>query len=293
MTNSGIFKLAIASGKGGTGKTLLSTNLADYLAQKQAVLLADLDVEEPNDALFFHAENKVITPQYKMIPDWQSDRCTLCGDCTRHCKFHAVIRLGEFITVFNELCHSCYACSDLCPEQALPMKPYRMGETSHQLLNGLQLIESRLDVGQEQAVPLIHATQKYIRELESKPTMQILDCPPGTSCPVVAAVGKADFVLLVTEPTPFGLNDLKLAVETMRQIDKAFAVVINRQGMGDDAVENWCKSENISIAARIPYNRQLAEQYAAAKLAWRENAALKKALEELALFIQQKQVHYA
>ena len=293
MTNSGIFKLAIASGKGGTGKTLLSTNLADYLAQKQAVLLADLDVEEPNDALFFHAENKVITPQYKMIPDWQSDRCTLCGDCTRHCKFHAVIRLGEFITVFNELCHSCYACSDLCPEQALPMKPYRMGETSHQLLNGLQLIESRLDVGQEQAVPLIHATQKYIRELESKPTMQILDCPPGTSCPVVAAVGKADFVLLVTEPTPFGLNDLKLAVETMRQIDKAFAVVINRQGMGDDAVENWCKSENISIAARIPYDRQLAEQYAAAKLAWRENVALKKALEELALFIQQKQVQYA
>ena len=293
MTNSGIFKLAIASGKGGTGKTLLSTNLADYLAQKQAVLLADLDVEEPNDALFFHAENKVITPQYKMIPDWQSDRCTLCGDCTRHCKFHAVIRLGEFITVFNELCHSCYACSDLCPEQALPMKPYRMGETSHQLLNGLQLIESRLDVGQEQAVPLIHATQKYIRELESKPTMQILDCPPGTSCPVVAAVDEADFVLLVTEPTPFGLNDLKLAVETMRQIDKAFAVVINRQGMGDDAVENWCKSENISIAARIPYDRQLAEQYAAAKLAWRENVALKKALEELALFIQQKQVHYA
>lgn len=293
MTNSGIFKLAIASGKGGTGKTLLSTNLADYLAQKQAVLLADLDVEEPNDALFFHAENKVITPQYKMIPDWQSDRCTLCGDCTRHCKFHAVIRLGEFITVFNELCHSCYACSDLCPEQALPMKPYRMGETSHQLLNGLQLIESRLDVGQEQAVPLIHATQKYIRELESKPAMQILDCPPGTSCPVVAAVDEADFVLLVTEPTPFGLNDLKLAVETMRQIDKAFAVVINRQGMGDDAVENWCKSENISIAARIPYDRQLAEQYAAAKLAWRENVALKKALEELALFIQQKQVHYA
>jgi len=123
--------------------------------------------------------------------------------------------------------------------------------------------------------------------------MQILDCPPGTSCPVVAAVGKADFVLLVTEPTPFGLNDLKLAVETMRQIDKAFAVVINRQGMGDDAVENWCKSENISIAARIPYDRQLAEQYAAAKLAWRENVALKKALEELALFIQQKQVQYA
>ncbi len=293
MTNSGIFKLAIASGKGGTGKTLLSTNLADYFAQKQAVLLADLDVEEPNDALFFHAENKVLTPQYKMIPDWQSDRCTLCGDCTRHCKFHAVIRLGDFITVFNELCHSCYACSDFCPEQALPMKPYRMGETSHQLLNRLQLIESRLDVGQEQAVPLIHATQKYIRELENKPALQILDCPPGTSCPVVAAVDEADFVLLVTEPTPFGLNDLKLAVETMRQIDKAFAVVINRHGMGDDAVEHWCKNENITIAARIPYDRQLAEQYAAAKLAWRENAALEKALEELAVFIQQKQVQYA
>jgi len=293
MTNTGIFKLAIASGKGGTGKTLLSTNLADYLAQKQAVLLADMDVEEPNDALFFDAENKVITPQYKMIPDWQSDRCTLCGDCTRHCKFHAVIRLGDFVTVFNELCHSCYACSDLCPEQALPMKPYRMGETSHQLLNQLQLVESRLDVGQEQAVPLIYATQKYIRELENKPAIQILDCPPGTSCPVVAAVDEADFVLLVTEPTPFGLNDLKLAVDTMRQIDKAFAVVINRQGMGDDAVENWCENEGVKIAARIPYDRQLAEQYAAAKLAWRKNTALRKALEELAVLIQQKQVQYA
>jgi len=293
MTNSGNFKLAIASGKGGTGKTLLSTNLADYLAQKQDVLLADLDVEEPNDALFFHAENKVLSPQYKMIPDWQSDRCTLCGDCTKHCKYHAVVRLGDFITVFNELCHSCYACSDLCPEQALPMKPYRMGETSHQLLNGLQLIESRLDVGQEQAVPLIHATQKYIRELDSKPAIQILDCPPGTSCPVVAAVDEADFVLLVTEPTPFGLNDLKLAVEILRQIDKAFAIVINRHGMGNDIVENWCISENITIAARIPYDRQLAEQYAAAKLAWRKNSALEKALEELAVFIQQKQVQYA
>jgi len=204
-----------------------------------------------------------------------------------------VIRLGDFITVFNELCHSCYACSDLCPEQALPMKPYRMGETTHWTLNGLQLIESRLDVVQEQAVPLIHATQKYMQELETKPELQILDCPPGTSCPVVAAVDEADFVLLVTEPTPFGLNDLKLAVDTMRQINKPFAVVINRQGLGDDKVENWCKSENITIATRIPYDRQLAEQYAAAKLAWRENAALEEALEELAVFIKQKQVQYA
>lgn len=293
MTKTDIFKLAIASGKGGTGKTLLSTNLADYIAQTRTVLLADLDVEEPNDALFFQEENKKTTSQYKMIPDWQSDLCTLCGDCTRHCKFHALIRLGDFIMVFNELCHSCYACSGLCPRQALPMKAYRMGQTRYQEINSLQLIESRLDIGQEQAVPLIHATQKFLHELENKPNLYILDCPPGTSCPVVAAVDKADFVMLVTEPTPFGLNDLMLAVDTMRQIKKPFAVVINKYGAGDDKVEKWCKSENITIASRIPYDRQLAELYAAGKLAWRYNKALKNALDEMMTFIEHKQLQHA
>lgn len=293
MTKRGTFKLAIASGKGGTGKTLLSTNLADYMAQTQAVLLADLDVEEPNVALFFPENDKKHYPQHKMIPDWQSDRCTLCGRCTQHCKFHAVIQFGDFIMVFNELCHSCYACSDLCPEQALPMKAYRMGEVNYQEINSMHLIESRLDVGQEQAVPLIHATKKFIHKLENKPAIQLLDCPPGTSCPLVAAVEEADFVLLVTEPTPFGFHDIKLAAESMRQIGHEFAVVINRSDIGSNEVENWCESEHIPIVARIPYNKKIAKAYAQGKLAWQECPQLEQALESILSFIHQKQLLHA
>ncbi len=292
MTHKKPYRIAIASGKGGTGKTLISTNLADYLAQENAVVLADLDVEEPNDALFFKAEIQHSEIQYKMIPDWQPASCTLCGDCTRHCKFHAVVKLGEFITVFNELCHSCYACSDLCPTQSLPMKPNRIGITNAIQSGRLQLIESRLDIGQEQAVPLIHATQKYIRDHFPTITWQLFDCPPGTSCPVVASVSEADFVLLVSEPTPFGLHDLKLAVETMRLIGKAFAVVINRADLGTNELENWCNQEQIPIAARIPFDREIAATYAAGNLAWKNNTNLEKALKTLVQFLHQKQEVY-
>lgn len=293
MTSSGTYKITIASGKGGTGKTLLSTNLADYLAQENEVVLADLDVEEPNDALFFKAEIQDAEIQYKMIPDWQPAQCTLCGNCVKYCKFHAIVKLGEFITVFNELCHSCYACSDLCPTQALPMKANRIGATNASQSGQLQLVESRLDIGQEQAVPLIHATQKYIADHFSPIALQLFDCPPGTSCPVVASVADADFVILVTEPTPFGLHDLKLAVETMRLLGKAFAVVINRADVGTKEVENWCKQENITIAARIPYDREIAAIYASGELAWKSNTKLKNALEDLVKFLNQNQADYA
>ncbi|MBU1368708.1 MAG: ATP-binding protein [Bacteroidetes bacterium] len=290
MINTRPYSIAVASGKGGTGKTLVATNLADYLARSQPVLLADLDVEEPNDALFFKAENQETEIHYKMIPDWQSDRCSLCGDCSRHCKFHAVVQLGEFITVFNELCHSCYACSDLCHENALPMKANRMGITNSFTSGQIQLLESRLDIGQEQAVPLIHATQKRLQKTDPNIRLHILDCPPGTSCPVVAAVEQADFVLLVTEPTPFGLNDLRLAAKTMQQLGKAFAVVINRDGTGNQEVETWCSQQQITIAVRIPYDREIAENYAAGKIAWKRIPVLEKALEKLSVFIQLKQV---
>lgn len=287
------YRIAIASGKGGTGKTMLATNLADYLAQNQTLILADLDVEEPNAALFFQSETLNTEIQYKMIPDWQQDRCVLCGDCANRCKFNAVVKLGEYITVFNELCHSCYACSDLCTQNALPMIPYRIGLTNEIKSGQLHLVESRMDIGQEQAVPLIHSTQKYVQEHLPATALQLIDCPPGTSCPVVASVAEADFVLLVSEPTPFGLHDLKLAVETMQYIGKEFAVVINRAGIGNDELENWCSQQQIPIAARIPYDRGIATTYAAGKLAWKSNPALENALETLVKFLHQKQETYA
>ncbi|MCK9450398.1 MAG: ATP-binding protein [Bacteroidales bacterium] len=293
MTNEKPYRIAIASGKGGTGKTLLSTNLADYLAQEKAVVLADLDVEEPNDALFFKAEIQQSEIQYKMIPDWQAETCTLCGDCVKYCKFNAIIKIGEYITVFNELCHSCYACSELCPAQALPMKPNRIGITNAIKSGRIQLVESRLDIGQEQAVPLIHDTQKYIQDHFSPIAIQLFDCPPGTSCPVIAAVADADFVLLVSEPTPFGLHDLKLAVETMQLLGKAYAVVINRADLGTNELENWCQQEQIPIAARIPFDRDIATTYATGELAWRSNSNLEKALKSLVEYLHERKEVYA
>jgi len=221
-------KIAIASGKGGTGKTTLSTNLAGYFAEKGDVILTDLDVEEPNSGLFIKGESVYKEDKYKMIPEWEQEKCTLCGLCQEVCNFHAVIQLVDLIMVFPELCHSCYACSELCPADALPMIPKKIGELNHFEKDNLTFVESRLDIGQEQAVPLISQTNEYIDKHFHKEALKLYDSPPGTSCPVIEAVKNADFVILVTEPTPFGLHDLKLAVDTLKELKKKFGVVVNR-----------------------------------------------------------------
>ena len=254
-------KIAIASGKGGTGKTTLSTNLASYLAESHKVVLTDLDVEEPNSGLFLNGELIHREDKYKMIPEWIQDKCTLCGLCQKVCNFHAIIQLGQQIMVFPELCHSCYACSELCPTEALPMIPQKMGELKKFNIGDLDFVESRLDIGQEQAVPLISQTNKFVDDNYSESVIKIFDAPPGTSCPVIEATKNADFVILVTEPTPFGLHDLSLAVETMKELNKRFAVVVNRYGIGNDKVLDYCKDNNIPLIAKIPNSRQIAELY--------------------------------
>lgn len=277
--------IAIASGKGGTGKTTLSTNLAALIAESQKVVLSDLDVEEPNSGLFIkgelvHEENK-----YKMIPEWVEDKCTLCGICQDVCNFHAVIQLGTKIMVFPELCHSCYACSELCPTEALPMVPKKMGGLKHFNQGNLSFIESRLDVGEEQAVPLIAQTIQYVKDKFLEKIIKIYDAPPGTSCPVIEATKDADFVILVTEPTPFGLHDLKLAVETMRELKKEFAVIINRYGIGNDDVLEYCKKETIPVIAKIPNDRRIAELYSSGKLIYNQHPEVRKQLESIKDYI--------
>lgn len=259
-------KIAIASGKGGTGKTTISINLAELIAENMKVILVDLDVEEPNTGLFFSGSLIHEMIQYKLIPQWVEETCALCGNCENVCNFNAVIRFNKGIMVFPQLCHSCHACSELCPTQSLPMKKQRIGKLKHLKNKNIDFIEGRLDIGEEQAVPLISKTFEYIDKLYDNETLIIMDSPPGASCPVIEVAKKVDFIILVTEPTPFGLHDLIIAIETMKELQKDFAVVINRFGIGDDKVEKYCRDNNIPIIAKIPNNQNIAELYSKGSL---------------------------
>jgi MinD superfamily P-loop ATPase len=282
-------KIAIASGKGGTGKTTVSTNLASLIAENEIVVLTDLDVEEPNSGLFISGEKFHTEDKYKMIPVWEKDTCILCGNCQKVCNFNAVMKLSELIMVFPELCHGCYACSELCPTKSLPMRSKKMGELKHIKSGNLDFIESRLIIGEEQAVPLIKQTIDYIESNFPERILKILDAPPGTSCPVIEATKDADMVLLVTEPTPFGLHDLKLAVETMIELKKKIGVVINRYGIGNDNVEKYCEENNISVVAKIPNMRKIAEIYSNGNLLYLEIPEVKTQLENIISFISKYQ----
>ena len=259
-------QIAIASGKGGTGKTTLSVNLATLLSQQisedTTILLADMDVEEPNSGLFLKGELLHSEVKYRMVADWDEKKCTFCERCANICEFNAIAYLGISVMVFPELCHSCYACSDLCPEDALPMIPRRMGELKeYKLTDRLFFMESRLDIGVEQATPLIEQSRKHIKKSNAENMIVIIDAPPGTSCPVIEAVKDADIVLLVTEPTPFGLHDLTLAVDTMQELKKNIAVVINKYGIGNREVEKYCADKQIPVIGKIPNLKEAAMMY--------------------------------
>ncbi|MDA3780635.1 MAG: ATP-binding protein [Bacteroidales bacterium] len=278
-------KIAIASGKGGTGKTTLSTNLAAYISETEKIVLSDLDVEEPNSGLFIKGDSVYKEDKFKMIPVWDEDKCTLCGICQKACNFHAVIQLGTQIMVFTELCHGCYACSELCPVDALPMIHKKMGELKEFKKGDISFIESRLIIGEEQAVPLIAQTQEYVEKNFSEDIIKLYDSPPGTSCPVIEAIKDADFVILITEPTPFGFHDMKLAADTVRELKKDFAVVINRYGIGNNEVVEYCEKENIPIIAKIPNNRKIAELYSDGEIIYTHVPEMKDELEKIKNYI--------
>lgn len=258
-------KIAIASGKGGTGKTTLATNLASHLAEHRDVVLIDLDVEEPNSRLFLRCDQIHQQNIFKEVPQWSGD-CSLCGQCQDICNFNALVQVATQVMVFPELCHSCRACSELCPESALPLVARKIGVLSKYQAGNLIFVESCLDIGEQQAVPLISQTKHFVEQNFDDNTIKIYDSPPGTSCPMVEAVKDADYVILVTEPTPFGMYDLKLAVEVIRKMQKAFGVVVNRYGLGNDDVIDYCQEEGIPILARIANDRRIAELYSAGEL---------------------------
>jgi MinD superfamily P-loop ATPase len=272
--------LAIASGKGGTGKTTVSVNLARVFGPD--VRLLDCDVEEPNDHLFLkgipRGEETVTIP----VPQVDESLCDGCGECGRFCEYHAIVSFGATALVFPEMCHGCGGCAKVCPKKAIREKRQRIGVVETMESGNVTLIQGRLDVGVAMSPPLIRAVKARL----PKGVPAILDAPPGTSCPVIATLRGADFVLLVTEPTPFGLHDLKLAVDMVRELRIPFGVVVNRVGIGDDRVHVFCGNEGIPIVLEIPDDRRIAETYSRGELiveALPEYVALFERLREAVL----------
>lgn len=251
--------LAVASGKGGTGKTTISVNLARVF--DSTVQLADCDVEEPNAHLFLRGSAFQQEIAMAPVPHVDESLCDGCGECSRFCAYHAIAVPGRFPLLFAEMCHSCGGCIKVCPQNALSEIDKRIGVIETVEAGNIRLIQGRLDIGVTMAPPLIRQVKARLQI----GIPAIIDAPPGTSCSVIAAVRNADFILLVTEPTPFGLYDLKLAVDSVRRLGSPFGVVINRVGIGDDRTHHYCASENIPILLEIPDDRRIAEAYSRGK----------------------------
>jgi MinD superfamily P-loop ATPase len=251
-------KIAIASGKGGTGKTTIATNLAVSISQAgRAVQYLDCDVEEPNGHIFLKPHIDVVEEVSVDVPQVDESKCTGCGHCGQLCQYSAIICIQKHVLTFEQLCHSCGGCMAVCPALAIKEKQRRIGVAEYGAVDGVAFGHGKLDIGAIQTPALI----RHVKRGAKENAVVILDAPPGTSCPVIEAVKGTDFVLLVTEPTPFGLNDLELAVGMVRVLKLPFAVIINRCDMGDDGVAQYCRREGIDIAMEIPNDRKIAEAY--------------------------------
>ena len=247
--------VAIASGKGGTGKTSVAVNLALSIGNVQFL---DCDAEEPNAHLLLHPEISREEPVYIPVPVINEGLCDYCGKCAEFCANNAIFVSSDKILVFPELCYSCGGCAIVCPRKAISEEQRRIGTLKYGLADDLELVYGELEVGEPMAVPVINEVKK--QQIRNSKTV-ILDSPPGTSCPVIETVKGSDFCVLVTEPTPFGLHDLKITVQVLKQMKIPFGVVVNRAGIGDQRVYEYCKNENIPVLLEIPYQRKIAELY--------------------------------
>lgn len=252
--------VAVASGKGGTGKTTVAVNLAWVAARDGLrVQIIDCDVEEPNAALFLHPVSGGQTAVSVLVPEVDSKACTRCGTCSDVCAFKAIVVLPGDVLVFPELCHSCGACASLCPAGAITERPRPMGAVESGFAGSLEVVTGVLSIGEAKAPPVVKAARERADALAD---LIVIDAPPGTSCPVIESARDADLVVLVSEPTPFGLHDLKLAVEMVRQLGLPLVVVANRSDVGDDRLHEYCRSEGIDIVLELPFDLRLAETYA-------------------------------
>ncbi|MFP4199627.1 MAG: ATP-binding protein [Halanaerobium sp.] len=249
--------LSILSGKGGTGKTTLAVNLALALDNVQ---LLDADVEEPNDYLFIspEIESKENESVMRLIPEVNDDKCTACRKCVDFCEYNALAMMLDNVLVFEEVCHSCGGCKIVCPEDAITEKEKELGKLRHDSLPDLDFWQGELNTKEEKAVPVIEKLKTKI----DRNKKVIVDSPPGTTCPTIEAITDTDFTIVVTEPSPFGLHDLKMVIEMLNDISQPFAVVINRaEADSDYLIEDYCQAEEIKVLLKIPFSRQIAELY--------------------------------
>ena len=251
--------ISVASGKGGTGKTTIAVNLALYLAQNgtESIQFLDCDVEEPNAYIFLRPEIQKRQKVCILVPQVDKTKCNFCGKCAQVCAYNAIAVLKDKVLVFPQLCHGCGGCALFCPEGAITEKEREIGLLEQGKTRQIDFIQGKLNISEPMATPIIREVKKKI----DANAISIIDVAPGTSCPVIEAVNQSDFCLLVTEPTPFGLNDLKLAVEVLRKLKVKFGVIINRAGIGDDKVKKYCEDEKIEVLAEIPYDRNVAVLY--------------------------------
>ena len=261
------FVVAIASGKGGTGKTTVATNLASAACDSgHKVQYLDCDVEEPNGHIFLRPQIAASRQVTIDVPQVDTEKCTACGQCGQICQYGAIVCIKDNVLTFEQLCHACGGCFRVCPDDAITPKPLEIGTLACGKAGAIEFVSGQLNIGHVRTPTLIKEVKRHIHP----ECLAIIDVPPGTSCPVVEALKDTDFVLLVTEPTPFGLNDLKLAVELVRELSLPFAVVINRYDVGNEKVEEYCEAEGIRVAARLPDDRRIAELYSSGKMIVRE-----------------------
>jgi MinD superfamily P-loop ATPase len=253
-----IMNIAIASGKGGTGKTTVSTNLALFLSEMgEKVRYLDCDVEEPNGHLFLKPEIIHKNAAFIPVPFIDESKCTACGECVRFCEYRALVRLGKLVMVFPELCHGCGGCTLLCPQKAISERTKEIGYVESGMSGRIGFVHGCLNIGEAMSPPLI----RNVLDLATHEAINIIDAPPGTSCPVIASLRNADFIVLVTEPTPFGLNDLGLALDMVRELNVPHGVIINRAEADNGDADVFCKKRQVEIIAQIPDNRRIAESY--------------------------------
>lgn len=250
--------ISVASGKGGTGKTTVAINLALSISGEEGVSFFDCDVEEPNAHIFLKPAIEEVQDVEILVPQVDDDKCTYCGECARICQYHSILVLKDKVLVFPDLCHGCGGCTLLCPPKAISEKGRAVGKVQRGSSGRMKFTNGILSIGEVLSPAVIKEVKKHIE----KDKVNIIDSPPGTSCPFVESVKGSGFCLLVTEPTLFGLNDLKIALQFIRELKIPFGVVINKSSYKqDEEMEQFCKDSGVEILMKIPWQREIAKSY--------------------------------